>query len=331
MFSSVWETFGHFGDTVRRPFHNVRASAVVELPAMTLPDLEQLELYCGDASAIEARVRVRLPHSDPGKSRLMGHIVGPRCDFARTLPAKIPLRSGDASSGLKCEAVIPDPCLWTPQLPMLYDVYVELRQDGNLVATAQRPLAIRMFGPRGRDLNLAGKRWVLRGVRQGLAPAAPLSAWRETGAAMLLAELDEALALEAARQGVPLVAMVRKTTTAEVAAELRRLARCPAVMAAAINAAAPLPSDVGLAAIDIRLAAYCHAGDAPGQLPRWANMLLCESSDAAAIGRVANGHPYPVIALRPEDHAANLVAARRACDVLQRDLAPNADLAGYVV
>lgn len=236
-----------------------------------------------------------------------------------------------APYGLYSMAIVADPCLWTPQLPMLYEVQVELRQDDRVISRTNRPLAIRMFGPRGRDFNLAGKRWVLRGVRRSLLPDAPLAAWRETGAAMLVAAPDDTLADEAARLGVPLVALVRAESINDLRAELSRLARFPSVVIAVIDAAAELPSDVPLTAPNILLAASCRDEDAPSPLPPWANVLLCESTDAVKLARAASGRPFPVIALRPEEGTADLATARRTCDILQRDLASHVDLAGYAV
>ncbi|MCE9557129.1 MAG: hypothetical protein K8T91_27595 [Planctomycetes bacterium] len=298
---------------------------------MKLDALDNLILFCGSVNAMETRVRAWLPGAVEDDLQLTGSVLGPHCDFARTLPATVPFRPTTASSGIQSVAVVPDPCLWTPELPMLYDVRVELRRGDTVIATAQRPLAIRKFEPRGCDLNLSGKRWVLRGVRRKIVPHGPLTSWREAGAAMLLTDLDEALATEAARLGVPLVAMIGGTTRDEIAAELRRLARCPAVLLAAIEAGANLPDDIGLAAIDIRLAAYSRAENAPAVLPAWANLLLCESVDAIAIGRAVAGREYPVIALCPRSEVSDIAAARAACDLLQRDLAPFADLAGYIV
>jgi hypothetical protein len=293
--------------------------------------LDDLILYCGSMNNMEARVHAVLDRPVDGEWQLAGRVIGPRCEFARTLPATIALQSVPWTSGMKCVATVPDPCFWTPDLPMLYDVRVELRRDGELVDLVERPLAIRALVPRGRDLFLGAKRWVIRGARQSAAPDSPLSAWCEAGAAMLVDNLDEKLADEAARLGVPLVAMIRAKSTDSVTAELQRLARFPAVIIAAIDAAADLPGDIGLAAIDIRRAAYCRAEAVPPALPVWACMLLCESADAGAIARAAAGRDYPVIALRPIGQAVDIAIARAACDKLQADLAPQVDLAGYIV
>ena len=298
---------------------------------MTFPNLNDLVVYSGNVNNMEARVRAWLPGADDGDWQLAGHVLGPRCDFARTLPATISLRPTQTSSGLQSVAVVPDPCLWTPDLPMLYEVRVELRRGDEVVATVERPLAIRMFGPRGRDLNFSGRRWVLRGVRRDTAPDAPITAWREAGAAMLVEVLDDDLAAEAARIGIPLVVSIRETTPEGVTAELRRLARLPAVIMAAIDATAALPDDIGVAAIDIRLAAHCQAENSPPALPRWANVLLCESEDAAAMVDAVADRDIPVIAFRPAGQLMEIAKARAACDALQRDLAPQADLAGYIV
>jgi hypothetical protein len=214
---------------------------------------------------------------------------------------------------------------------MLYDVHVELRHGDAIVESVDRPLAIRMFRAQGRSLMFSGRRWVLRGVRRCKSPDSPITAWRDAGAAMLVETPNYTRATEAARLGVPLVVKIRETILADVELQLRRFAHWPEVVVVAIGAAADLPDDIGRSVNSILLAAHCSAESAPAALPGWASVMLCESTDAAELARAVTGRDYPVIAMRPLEPSTDIAAARAACDKLQADLAPQADLAGYIV
>ena len=139
--------------------------------------------------------------------QLTGKLIGPQCAFAHTLPAhmkfasrqgNLPLPPGEgwgegaASSAPKgrskaetllAEAVVPDPCCWTPELPFLYRAQLELRRsrvpgvevlrapsgmpDPEVVLQVDCVLGIRRFGVRGKNFYFEGKRFVLRGVSSG--------------------------------------------------------------------------------------------------------------------------------------------------------------------
>ena len=86
----------------------------------------QLELFFGDASDAVARVYARLPCDETTTgSQLTGELIGPECRFAQTLSARIPFQDRGPGESLLAEAVVPDPCFWTPELPMLYKARIE--------------------------------------------------------------------------------------------------------------------------------------------------------------------------------------------------------------
>src|SRR5262249_39519289 len=92
------------------------------------------ELTVGEVTAMEARVQIRLQASaeDQGRVPLRGALRAPYCEPARTPPAEYPFHK-TATTGLPtAEAVVPDPCLWSPDLPHLYHADVEAL-DGNRV------------------------------------------------------------------------------------------------------------------------------------------------------------------------------------------------------
>ncbi len=129
---------------------------------------ERLQLFFGASDPAQARIyaQFELPESliaDQADLRLSGRLIGPDCEFAHTLPARIPIVHRDASHArLLAEAIVPDPCFWNPELPFLYRAEIQLRRGDSLLASWQRTLGIRRFGPRGRFLLFDGKRFVLR-------------------------------------------------------------------------------------------------------------------------------------------------------------------------
>ena len=79
-----------------------------------------------EASDMEARLVVRARAEGDA---LRGHVTGPFCDRAQTLPATLPLRAIEHGDQLLAEAVVPDPCFWTPELPFQYRVQIEIGDE----------------------------------------------------------------------------------------------------------------------------------------------------------------------------------------------------------
>jgi hypothetical protein len=74
---------------------------------------------------------------------MRGTLRGPFCERARTLPAEILFRDlGPAQSGL-AEAIVPDPCMWTPDLPHVYHADIEAWQGDRLVGEYHGSIGLR--------------------------------------------------------------------------------------------------------------------------------------------------------------------------------------------
>src|SRR5687767_12799952 len=99
--------------------------------------LAQLDVFYGDLSVNRAYVYARLPRpvEDAGLS-LVGQVRGPRCRLAEMLPASVPLVDLGPGPTLLAQAMIPDPCFWSPDLPAIYDVTVNLLRGTEIIATA---------------------------------------------------------------------------------------------------------------------------------------------------------------------------------------------------
>ncbi len=129
--------------------------------------IPNLEVFSGAADPAEARVYAVTSNTDSNLVengwQLSGHLVGPQCDFAHTLPARIPFRA-ERSSNSVAEAIVPDPCFWTPELPFLYRAELNLQQGERAASRHTQTIGIRRFGNRGSAFYFDTKRFVLRGV-----------------------------------------------------------------------------------------------------------------------------------------------------------------------
>src|SRR5262245_45045402 len=120
-----------------------------------------LDVFYGDLTVSRAYVYARLPRpADDSGLSLVGQVRGPRCRLAETLPVTSPLVDLGPGPTLLARALVPDPVFWSPDLPAIYDVTVNLLRGTEIVATAKRQIGLRSLGVRGRSLFLNGKRWV---------------------------------------------------------------------------------------------------------------------------------------------------------------------------
>src|SRR5258707_3368942 len=103
---------------------------------------DHTEIFFGDANHAEARIYARLAIDKRMLDcRLTGRVIGPACEYAHTLSATIPLVSkrpanvdSQNAPALLAEAIVPDPCFWSTELPFLYEVRFELRRGTELLA-----------------------------------------------------------------------------------------------------------------------------------------------------------------------------------------------------
>ncbi|HUY36330.1 MAG TPA: hypothetical protein VMV69_26565 [Pirellulales bacterium] len=299
---------------------------------------DQLDIFFGDANNAEARVYARLEAAEnPDDCRLAGRVIGPTCEYAHTLSAGIPLAMKRLPAGgaaprrppLLAEAVVPDPCFWSTELPFLYRVEVELWRAADLLATTSRLLGIRPLGALRWRLVFEAKSWVPRGIDRGEVPETELSQWRAADLVMVVERPSEELCGDASRLGVLLVAEVAGNP-ADLAAETRRLSRWPAVIIAMLSSNTPLAASIRASAGNLLLGQSFGAGTAI-EPAAWADVVICESSDAADLSRRAATCNLPLIARRPAAWRDDLVQARFECDRLQRDLAGRGEFAGYFV
>lgn len=109
-----------------------------------------IEITVGDVTDIEAHVFARYSTELTDEVALRGAIRGPFCEGVHTLTADFafrPVRSQDRRV-LVAEAVVTDPCLWSAEMPHVYDVEVVARIGDHVVAEHHSKIGLRRLSPR---------------------------------------------------------------------------------------------------------------------------------------------------------------------------------------
>jgi hypothetical protein len=311
-----------------------------------------LQIFQGDANPAQARIYASMPlakvqiAADPTNLKLSGRLIGPHCEFAHTLPARIPFADRSGEQMLLAEAVVPDPCFWTPDVPFLYRAQVELLQGETPIASCEKTVGLRRLGARGKFLHFDGQRFVLRGM--GVRPMGN-GEWgmgneesinenyaqfaKDTWTALVCSRPNHQLCEFASRRGVLLIADLtasQSQSAAAIADQLRQLAPWPAVSLALLPANQNVSVDVRHAARNLLLAGYVPI-DEPLVAAPWMDMTFIEVETTADFARKISGCGIPVVAVRRLSAPTPIETARAACDQLQSDLAAIGDFAGYIV
>jgi glycosyl hydrolase family 2 len=292
-------------------------------------DLAELNVFYGELTTSRALVYARLPRpADRADWKLRGQIRGPRCQIAQTLPLSAPLVDLGPGPTLLAQALVPEPCFWSPDIPAIYDLTVELQSGARVVATTQRQIGLRSLGARGRNVLLAGKRWVIRGVTADATTAKELAEWHDAAAAYVCDGCDPKRLEEASQCGALGVVMIRQRG-AEVVSLLRELSRYPAAAIAVLDDALPDDFNKSAVAPNLLIGEFRKTNEIADPA-RWAEFVVVAIDDCSAI-ELAIFQDKPVVAMRRLSKPVEMRAARAACDALQRDLAPLGQLAGYIV
>jgi hypothetical protein len=95
-----------------------------------------------DAADAEVWVSATAEHATP-TTEVRGRLVGPKCSGVTTIEVAYPLRPfARPPAELPAPAarvVIPEPNLWEPACPFVYDIVIELWQDGERCDVRQVP------------------------------------------------------------------------------------------------------------------------------------------------------------------------------------------------
>lgn len=165
-----------------------------------------IQVVLGPCDDMRAEVFVRVASSGTAIT-LTGSLSGPRCRRAITLPVTAPLV--DQGGGL-ARAILTEPSFWTPELPNLYRLQVQMSDGERGAAICDRLVGLRRLGVKGRSFWLDGRRWVVRGTwcDAGSFAAATL---REMAAAAMIADPPAGILTSADEVGVAILAVLRDT------------------------------------------------------------------------------------------------------------------------
>lgn len=246
--------------------------------------IERIEVILGQATDSHATVFVRPNLSEFEPSwRLSGRLHGPRCLYARTLPADSPVEDQGSDPAPLAKIEVHEPCYWTPELPYLYELTLSVANGDREIASVNLLTGFKRFAVERARFWLNSRPHVLRAWRAPNVDDPDSIVWGDFRQAQLSLWCDspsEGLLQAADTNGV----MVATTQARQH----------------------PSPALLVLSADSV-----CFT-EAP------VNACLLGGTEA-------------VVTRRFDPRIGDCMAARAACEQLQRDCAPNTDLAGYVV
>jgi beta-galactosidase/beta-glucuronidase len=111
---------------------------------------DAIEITVGDVTDVEAHVYARFASESIEGVQLRGVIRGPFCDVVRTLTADFefrPTNSHDPRAVL-AEAVVTDPCMWSVEMPHVYDIDITAHISERVVAEHRGKIGLRRMAPR---------------------------------------------------------------------------------------------------------------------------------------------------------------------------------------
>lgn len=111
---------------------------------------DDFELTVGDVSDVEATVYARCITAGDSPIAMRGTLRGPYCEKLRTLVAEFSFRDVPGQPGLAA-AVVTDPCMWSPELPHLYQVDLQARHGDKIVTEYHGKLGL--HGPEPRQMT----------------------------------------------------------------------------------------------------------------------------------------------------------------------------------
>jgi hypothetical protein len=294
----------------------------------------RLDLFHGQFTRSSADIYARLSGDFDAASvwndgwRLSGYIEGPRAENSHTLPAQVRMQDMGAGESLLSRVRLPDPCSWNPDLPLLYDVHVQLLVDEEPTWERHQAIGLRQLGVLEDRLQLENKPWSLMGAHQQRLGKLDLPPADQV---LMLEGIQLSLLEQSSVEGSWLVTLLDgSASTTVLAAMLRECARSVAnwcVVLRDVEAGCQVPTG---AAPNLLLGQWFSAAEEI-EPAEWADIAFVEMDDPAGFSERTNGCPLPVIAMEQGTERGDWDDARTACKQLRHQLAAFRQFAGYIV
>jgi hypothetical protein len=181
-----------------------------------------------DPAQAELWISLLPEHATP-TAELRGRLTGPRCAYAATVEVAYPVKP--FLNRLKGRVVIPEPCLWEPQCPFLYQGNMELWDDGQLCHQVEIRRGLRRVLLTSSGLRVNGRPLFLRGCATAGCDQAQASLLRRRGYNLLIASAEAPATLWelADRYGLLVLERMRELSD-ETLAQARREAGHPSCL-----------------------------------------------------------------------------------------------------
>lgn len=271
---------------------------------------------------MRAEVIIRPSGQMPRVTRIVGVIDGPRRGRDTTLPVTARLESVSESSGrAAARAILTEPAYWTPESPNLYRLQGRLETPDLSPCDIDMLIGLRRLGVRGRSFWLDGRRWVSRAAI-GLDD---IEAAKRASVGVMLTAPCESMLARADALGVAIVSLLDASDVTD--SRIAALARHPSVLMAIVVDSARSGSLASDVAVVRNVKGTMQMGIAvDAALP---DSSLADAFDFVTVMLPADGLPAatwrdpqgrPLVAWR-RGACSEASAARKSCEVLQRDLA----------
>jgi hypothetical protein len=279
--------------------------------------MRRVDIHLLEASESIARIRL-LPSGGPlpPGGALTGTLTGPRCRYSRTLPTTFSVCSVDDTA----EVLLTEPCYWNADLPFLYDLRLEVRSENTVLERIEQAIGLRRLAVRGPSIFVDNKRFVFRAVNLRSDHSIDWSAWRDAQLTMCTSNPSDDLVRAAGEHGIWLIA---EADTESIALNLRNR---PAVALMVVSETI-LPRANRIPGGPLIAVHQNESGLAIAQV----DALIHTMKNISESKRELVGCEVPVLAVRSQSDYTSLAGARIACEQLQRHLAPELSLAGYIV
>jgi hypothetical protein len=106
----------------------------------------EIEISVGDVTDMEARIHAHYCGSEG--ARVCGTVRGPFCDTGRTLVASFVFHDSSPHRDGFAEAIVTDPCMWSPEMPHLYRVDVQAVDGEQVLAEYHGTIGLHRSAPR---------------------------------------------------------------------------------------------------------------------------------------------------------------------------------------